>query len=141
MKKYLKIFLVLIPLLFWGSSVHAQATVTESGNTVMVSEIDSNWTFSASCMMNGDGSGRKMNWILFSGASAWGLGSGDSYIVIKDGSVTGPIIYYSQVCALATDQTIVPIYYFGQKLKPVIDFSSSSVAHDQSFVIFSLWPD
>lgn len=141
MKKF-ALILTVIGLLSWSSFVFGQATETESGNTLMISEIDSNWTYSNNCMMYGvSGEGRRINWILFSGASAWGLGSGDSYITIREGTITGPVIYYSQTCALATDQTIVPIYFFGQRLRPVIDFSASSVAHDQSFVIFNLWPD
>ena len=142
MKKF-ALLLTVIGMLVWSSFVFAAAVETEGGGTLMISEIDANWTYSNNCMMYGEsGEGRRVNWILFSGASAWGLGSGDSYITIREGSATGPIIYYSQVCALGTDSNnVTPIYFFGQRLRPVIDFSASSVAHDESFVIFQLWPD
>jgi hypothetical protein len=140
--KKLILLVSIIGLLIWSSLAFGQAVETESGDTLMISEIDANWTYSNNCMMYGvSGEGRRMNWIMFSGASAWGLGYGDSYITVREGSVTGPVIYYSASCALDTNQTFTPIYFFGSRLRPVIDFSASSVAHDQSYIIFKLWPE
>jgi len=115
-------------------------TVTESGDFVMVSEIDADFIYTESCVLYGrDGMGVPIDWILFIPGDGWGTGTLGCYVEIKDASDTGPVIFYSQACDLTDDPDFLPIYYHGSKIRPVIDFSVSSVAHDESKVIFKLW--
>jgi len=138
--KKLCVFLALI-VFFVAGAVYAEPTTTESDTTVEVSEIDADWTYSSSCMMYGrDGMGVRMDWILFVPGEGWEVGTLGCYVAIKNGSDSGPIIYYAQASDLASGMAPFPIYYHGAKIRPVIDFSASSVGHDSSKVIFQLWP-
>lgn len=130
-----KILALLFALLLFAAPVFSAPLVTESGNAVMVSNIDADFTYTTSCMM---ATGAKIDWIMFMPADGWGLGHGGSYVTIKDGADDGPIIFYAASSDL-TEMNFQPIYYHGTRLRPVIDFSVSSVAHDESVVIFKLW--
>ena len=137
-----KIMALLFAILLFGGGIKAfsEPLVTEAGDFVMISNIDADFTYTASCTLNGvDGSGAKMDWIMFISAPAWGTGALGGYVTIKEGTDAGPTIFYSQACDLTDDPDFIPIYYHGSKLRPVIDFSVSSVAHDSSKVIFKLW--
>ena len=136
-----RFFVGLIALLFLiPFTVNAAPTITESGAFIEVSEIDADFTYTASCTLTGlDGKGARMDWIMFIPGAAWGTGTLECYVTIKDGSDSGPIMYYSQACDLGTDWSPQPVYYNGARVRPVIDFSVSSVGHDSSKVIFKLW--
>lgn len=140
MKKFALILMVLAAIL-WTSFAFAQCVITESGPFVEISGIDSDFTYSASCMLYGrDGMGARIDWIQFIPGGAWGTGTLGCYVTIKDGTDSGPTIFYSQACDLGVDWDILPpVYYHGSKLRPVIDFSVSSVGHDTSKVIFKIW--
>lgn len=140
MRKIIILLFCMIVLSF-GANANADPTVTESGGTVEVSAIDADFTYSTSCMMYGkDGSGVRMDWIQFIPGTAWGTGTLGCYVTVKDGSDAGPTILYSQACDLGSDFILAPVYFHGAKVRPVIDFSASSVGHDSSKVIFQLWP-
>jgi len=137
MKKYLAALVLLVFLPFIAV---AAPVITESGAIIEVSDIDADFTYTSSCTLTGpDGMGARMDWIMFIPGVGWGTGTLECYVVIKDGSDSGPILYYSQACDLGTDWSPQPVYYQGARVRPVIDFSVSSVGHDSSKVIFKLW--
>ena len=126
------IVFIAIMFVFIATSVWAAPTLTESGKTVEISEIDADFTYTTSCMLYGrNGQGARVNFIhLVSGTEY-------EYVVIKNGSDSGPVIFYSM------DSTHIgtsPVYYYGARLQPVLDFNVSSVAHDSTKVIIQLWP-
>lgn len=125
---FIAIMIVLIAGLGW-----AAPTVTESGSTVEISEIDADFTYTTSCMLYGrDGNGAKINFIhMIAGTEA-------EYVVIKNGSDSGPTIFYSMDSTHTG--TTRPVYYHGVRLRPVLDFNVSSVSHDGTKVIIQLWP-
>lgn len=137
-----KIFVVLLAILaLFMAQIAGAVTVTESGDTIEVSAIGSDFTYSASCKMYGpDGEGARMDWIMFLPGKAWAAGTLGASITVKDGTDSGPVIYYSQACDLGSDWVPIPVYFHGSRLKPVIDFSDSSVGTDNAKVIFKLWP-
>lgn len=136
-----KIFLLMVlAILALGSNCYSAPTVTEAGMTVEVSEIDADFTYSTSSMMYGtSGEGVDMDWILWIPGEGYQTGTAGCYITIKDGSDTGPIIFYSEESDAGAHGPSI-IYFHGARVRPVIDFSASSVGHDSNRVIFKLWP-
>ena len=137
--KRLFLILSLIVLLLPVPSF-ADPDVTESGQTIEVSGIDGDFTYTTSSMLYGrDGQGARMDWILFVPGTAYATGTAGCYVTIKNGTDAGPVIFYSEESDAGAHGPSI-IYYHGTRVKPVIDFSVSSVAHDTSKVIFQLWP-
>jgi hypothetical protein len=140
MKKIALILMVLVTM-FWSSFCFGQCVVTEYGPFVEISEIDSDFVYTeSSTLYGGDGQGARIDWIQFIPGSAWATGTLGCYVTIKNGTDTGPTMFYSQACDLGTDwNQMAPTYYNGARLRPVIDFSACSVGHDTSKVIFKIW--
>jgi len=133
-------FLSILIVLVFVSISFADPTVTESGNTVEVSEIDADFTYSTSSMMYGkNGEGVDLDWILWIPGEGYETGTAGCYVTVKDGSDSGPIIFYSEESDAGAHGPSI-IYFHGARSKPVIDFSASSVGHDSSKMIFKLWP-
>jgi hypothetical protein len=138
MKKFLIGLMGLVLVLCVASFSMAQCVVTESGPFVEISGIDSDFIYTESSTLYGDGQGAPIDWIMFIPGAGWGTGTLGCYVTIKNGSDSGPVLFYSQACDLGTDWFQNPTYYNGSKLRPVIDFSASSVGHDTSKVLFKL---
>lgn len=119
-------FFAILPL------VRAANVLTELGPTVEIAQIDSDFTYTASCLLYGrDGTGVRINFIQLIGGGA------GCYVRIKELKSEGATIFYSMDSTLTGCQ---PIYYHGAKLRPFLDFSASSVAHDTTSVVIQLWP-
>lgn len=129
--------LALIAIASW---TNAEPTTTEAGYTVEVSEIDDDFTYSASSMLYGrNGEGARLDWILFVPGEGYEAGTAGCWITIKEKTDAGPIIFYSEESDAGARGPSI-IYFHGARARPVIDFSASSVGHDSSKVIFKLWP-
>jgi hypothetical protein len=141
MRKLFLLMLCAFVVIWFSGIANSDPTVTEGGTTVEVSEIDADFTYSTSCMMYGrDGSGVRMDWILFIPGEGFEAGTAGCYVSIKEGTDSGPLIFYSQESDAGLCGPSI-IYFNGSKIRPVIDFSASSVGHDSSKVIFKLWPE
>jgi len=136
-----RLTILILVLLFVGGmtfSAFGGNSVTETGQTIHIKNIDSNFTYSGLSTLCGPyDQGARINFIMFI------PGKGGCYVRIEQGSESGATIFYAIGSAAPSSVPDAPIivYYYGARLKPVLDFSDSSVAHDNSEVIIQLWPE
>ena len=128
--RLLNITFSIVVVVFIAITISYAATETEQGDTVTLSSIAADWTWSGNCRMYGGGRGTRLNYIL------WSPGSADDVLVIKEQSPSGPQMFYGWAVD-RTDQHI--IYYHGSRKRPVIDYSECTLSTG-SLVIFELWP-
>jgi hypothetical protein len=117
----LKNFLFLI-VLFLSSVVFADNTVNPFGNTVEVTDFDSDWFWSS---MFNHPLGMKIISIKFY------PGAIDDKVIIKDGSDTGPIM-----CKLESSdgEPRYDMSFKGGYYKPVIDYGDSTFTAGSSVI-------
>jgi len=121
---------LILALLLIPFTLYAGNSVTVTGDTVLLKNIDSDFTYSGQSILYGpSGEGARINFIKMTDTDE------QSYITIKNGSDSGATIFYT-ISSYGQD----PVYYHGARLKPVLDFSASSVGHDTTQVIIQLWP-
>jgi len=91
-------------------------TITRNtgGNTVELSAIDADWTWSDTFDESKYENGIRINFIQFNTAAAADV------CIIKDGTATGPKIFKASGNAIdIVDERIV--YYHGARMKPFLD--------------------
>jgi len=125
LKTLLVLSLLLVPaILFAGNSV------TVSGDTIQIKNIDSDFTYSGQSILYGpSGEGARINFIKMTDTDE------QTYIKVKNGSDSGAVVFYS-----VSSYGQAPVYFHGARLKPVLDFSACSVAHDSTELTIQLWP-
>lgn len=134
MKGKLLGLLVAVGLLLLLSSAWADPDVSESGPFVTITGIDGDFTYTYSSLLYGPyGRGARIDWIWLIDTTSAGV-----YVKIDEGTASGPALFYSYVCENFMTE---PVYYHGTRLRPVLDYSESSVGHDTTTVIIKLWPE
>jgi len=96
--------------------------------SVTIDTIDADWDWGVSG--NSEDVNPRINSITFV------PGDDTDYLTVRDGSLTGPIIFYA--LALNTDEKVQ--YYHGALIWPVIEFSEIVVAGGTHYVLFEFWP-
>ena len=131
-KRFFALGIALAVLLGCLTGLYA-TTETEGGRGVELTAISENWTYSANSMVYGrDGNGARIDWIMY----CPGTGDTGDVLLIKEGSTTGRTIFYAN----ATNHTAQQIvYYHGARLRPVLDYTNSSVSTGHRLII-QLWP-
>ena len=123
--KKLIVFLTLLGFSFWGSSVLAGNTVTRFENVIEISAMDSDWSWSS---IVSHPKGIKILAIKFF------PGAAEDYVVIRNGSDTGPKITKIES---QDGEPRVDLSLSGSYFKPVIDFGDCSLTAGASVVIIS----
>ena len=107
------------------------ATETVSGGTIQLSAIDADWKWTDDLLIAGqDGRGVRVNFIIFEPFAT------ANFVSIKEGTDTGPEIFPSIAAISAADSRI--IYFHGTRIRPVLDYSASSLEAGAT-VIIQLW--
>lgn len=106
-------------------------TINQSGYTVEISDIDSDWTWTDTFTDSKYANGIRINYIQFNPAAA------NDACSIKEGADTGPQFFR---CSAEDANAQKAVNYYGAIKKPVLDFSAGIFTAGSS-VIIELWPD
>lgn len=109
----------------------ADPDVVETGPFVYISGIDADFNYTYSSMLYGKyGAGVKIDWIWLIDKTAAGV-----YVKIDEATDAGAGLFYSYI---SEDFQSTPVYYHGARMRPVLDYSESSVGHDSTVVIIKV---
>ena len=101
-------------------------TIKYSGFTIEISAIDSDWTWTDTLTDPKFANGVPVNFIQFNPAAS------NDKCSIKEASDAGPQSYYVK-CTADTDQKRA--YFYGTKLKPVLDFSAGTFTANSTVIV------
>ncbi len=126
-----RVLILIIALMFyafpcWGANTVTE-TVTKGGFTIVISVIDSDWVWTTTLTADKYKNGVPVHAIIFQ------PGAASDKLSIKDGSDSGPRIFPNILAADTTDGKV--IYYGGVNLKPVLDYSDSTLSAGSTVII------